>query len=47
MNMQTGPARTSKIDISENGPEMTHRPLGEKMDRCDPQEFAENDVRVR
>ena len=42
-----GPAAgTSKMDISENGPQMTHRPLGEKMDRFDPQEFAGDDERV-
>ena len=38
---------TSNIDISENGPRTTHRPLGQKMDRFDPQKFVENDERVR
>ena len=45
-NMRMEPARTSKIDISENGRQTTYRHLGEKLDRFDHQEFAESDERV-
>ena len=33
-------------NVSENGPQKTHGPLGEKMDRFDPQEFAEINEKV-